>query len=57
MKKIAEKGGPLTLPEEIGGSIHVAQIETTTMTSASARLRNVHTCNFSLKKYIYYLFL
>lgn len=28
-EKIAENGGPLTLPEKIGGSVHVAQMETT----------------------------
>lgn len=39
-EKIAENGGPLTLPEEIGGSVPVAQMATT-MTRASARLRNV----------------
>ncbi|CAI9286407.1 unnamed protein product [Lactuca saligna] len=40
-EKIAENRGPLTLPEEIGGSVHVAQMETKTMTRASSRLRNV----------------
>lgn len=39
-EKIAENRGPLTLPEKIGGSVHVAQMETT-MTRASSRLRNV----------------
>ncbi|KAI3700618.1 hypothetical protein L2E82_45254 [Cichorium intybus] len=44
-EKIAENGGPLCLPEEIGGScfqnVPVVQLATTTMTRASARLRNV----------------
>ncbi|CAI9281665.1 unnamed protein product [Lactuca saligna] len=39
-EKIAENGGPLTLPEKIGGSVHVAQMETT-MTRASSLLWNV----------------
>nr|XP_043627674.1 ATPase family AAA domain-containing protein At1g05910 [Erigeron canadensis] len=41
--KIAENGGPLTLPEDIAGSTfqNVPVVQTATMTRASARLRHV----------------
>ncbi|CAI9260992.1 unnamed protein product [Lactuca saligna] len=39
-EKTTENRGPLTLPEKIGRSVHVAQMETT-MTRASSLLRNV----------------
>ena len=42
-EKIAEDGGPLSLPEDIAGSSfqHVPIVQMATMTRASARLRHV----------------
>ncbi|CAI9276651.1 unnamed protein product [Lactuca saligna] len=40
-EKIAENRGPLTLPEKIGGSVHVAQMETT-MTRDIKLNRGIH---------------
>ncbi|XP_071732509.1 ATPase family AAA domain-containing protein At1g05910 [Rutidosis leptorrhynchoides] len=42
-EKIAENGGPLTLPEDVGGSSfqNIPVVQTATTTRASARLRHV----------------